>query len=328
MTINPFITKAYPTVSLNEEMESLAAKFVPEAFFVVLNNDNSPVGIITYYDFLKNLTGTVENCSFVKPRLSPQHKVVEAFRIMAKEGCYVLPVYDKREFIGIVSHAELSYSLIGQCKGYKQLFKKVIKSLRAPIANLLGITNILETTTNDAERSEIIDLAAKSCKKAISILNELEEVEQKGVTTSGFQNTELNSFIQKCISTTPIYTKKIKITFHPSATEFFYPINRLNFREAIQNLISDVVRFSDPFGKVDIEGVVSENTYTLRIKEEGIRTPIYLKPEISASSLKEPSIDNHQDVYFIKTCIEGHNGRIWFENLKEEGTLINIQFHI
>ena len=86
MTINPFIIKAYPTVSLNEEMENLAAKFAPDAFFVVLNNEKKPIGVLTYYDFLKTPKGLVENCSFVKPRLSHHQKVPEAFGVKAKDG--------------------------------------------------------------------------------------------------------------------------------------------------------------------------------------------------------------------------------------------------
>jgi len=325
MTINPFITQTYPTVSLNEKMENLAAEFAPEAFFVVLNDENKPIGVITYYDFLKNPAGLVEDSSFVKPRISPQHKIIEAFRVMAKEGCNILPVYNKNDFVGIVSHAELSYAIISQCKGYRQLFKKVIKNLRSPIANLLGITKLLESDIDKSEKAEIVELANKSCKNAFTILGELEEMERKGVTSSGFQDTELNSFIKKCITTTPVYTKKIKINFTPSDIEFFYPIHRLNFREAIQNLVSDVVRFSRAFGKIDVTGQVKGGTYTLKIMEEGVRNVSYL--ELDRAEKPELSPPKHQEVYFIRTCIEGHNGRIWFENIKEDRTLICIEFN-
>jgi len=87
-----------------------------------------------------------------------------------------------------------------------------------------------------------------------------------------------------------------------------------------------VISFSNPFGKIDINGEVKGNTYTLKIFEEGERMPEYLKNSSPKWSFTEPSYRMHQEVYFIKTCIEGHNGRIWFDNLKE-GTLISIEFN-
>ena len=269
MTIAPFITKDYLTVSLHEEMTKVADTLTSGSFLIVINEEHLPVGLINHFDFLMNPKGLVKDSNYIKPVLSLNHRVTDAFKLMTKSGSYALPVFHNEEFLGVINQADLSLQLINQYKGYKHLFKNVVKNLRSPIANMLGLTTFLESDIHVSEKKEMIAIANKTCKQAIGILNELEFIEKKGISTLSFQRTELNSFIRNCISTIPVYTKNIKLNFEAADEDFYYSIDRMHFRAAIQNLVANAIKFSPSNKSIFISLRLESGKAIGQVRDEG-----------------------------------------------------------
>jgi hypothetical protein len=48
----------------------------------VIDEPNSPIGLISYYDFLINPNGLVKDCNLDKPRLDPNDSDVDALNLI------------------------------------------------------------------------------------------------------------------------------------------------------------------------------------------------------------------------------------------------------
>jgi predicted transcriptional regulator len=171
MILKPFITEQYPTVSISEEMATVRMLLKPGLFSVVINNENQPVGIITYNDYLIHPKGLVKDCNLDKPCLDANDSVIDALNLMTSCGSYVLPVYSGQEFIGAVTQSELIKTIIGTYQEYKNMTNRILSGARVSVVSILGLISTLDADISDRERKDTLMLANKACRETITILN-------------------------------------------------------------------------------------------------------------------------------------------------------------
>ena len=178
MTLSRFITKEYPSISINESKTKTKKLLENLRYLIVINDENQPIGFLNFYHYVVNPNLDLIDCNFSDISLTPASKIREALNLMAKYSINALPVLENGVFIGVVKQTALIDFLLHQCLGYKYLFKHFIKSLRSPVANMLGLTSLFENNITLMEQNEIVEMGRNTCTQTLNILRELEEIER------------------------------------------------------------------------------------------------------------------------------------------------------
>jgi signal transduction histidine kinase len=334
MNISHIIKKNYPTVSLDENMSSLAESLFPGNYLVVLNKDKNAVGLITYTDYLKNPNGKVADCNFAEPKVCPELKISETMKLMTSSGKDALPVFQDDVFEGIVTNFDLNQFLLSELDWYKLVFQKVAHDIRNPIANIIGLNGMLEENLQKPENIELLEMTKKASLHALDILSELLYIEKKENEQIGIELTDLNGFIGECLDDLKgiLTPKSIKLVCELPNEEFLYPIDRLQIKRTIHNIASNAIKFSNPGSTIRVSSLIAGKHFTLKIRDRGIGIPLNKQPHVfdKFTNASRPGTQGEKStglgLYFAKTCIERLKGKIWFESTEGEGTTFFIEF--
>lgn len=329
MKINALITRNFVTVSVLEDTRDVSEWLHRDDYVVVMDEHDKVLGILT----LKDLHGqpdarNVLDCEFSKPHVSPQQGILEAFNVMRQVGSNYLPVFDDEGFCGVISLTALTARLINIAEENKQEIQRAIHDLRNPISNLQAVLGLLKSTITDEDNNELIHLCILSCKHTSDILDDLLYVEVDENKPLVRTNTELNTFYKECIAEQHglFVLKDIEIQISLSSVDYCKDIDRMQIKRAIQNVISNAVKFSYPKSKIKISSKVENSRLVLKIVDSGVGIPVEYQPEIFKKFTRagrpgtsgEPSTG--LGLCFTKQCIEQHGGRISFASTEGRGT--------
>lgn len=334
MNIRQLIKKDYPTVSINDDIASIEKNLTPGSYLVVLNEKLEAIGLISYCDIFNHPAGMVKDCNLSKPPVSPDCKISEVFKLMENACTDVLPVYIDQEFVGVISHHDLTRYMVRQHDRYKLIFQQVVHDLRNPIANIIGLNRLLEENLEKPENIELTTMTKDASIHALDILSGLLFIEKNENEQSGAEITDLNKFIREGLTDLKgiLTIKNIQLVCELANEEFYYLIDRLQLKRTIHNLASNAIKFSYPNSKVHVSSMILGKIFTLKIQDQGIGIPLNKQPYIfdQFTPASRPGTSGELStglgLYFSKACIERLKGKIWFESIEGQGTTFFVEF--
>lgn len=214
----------------------------------------------------------------------------------------------------------LSHDLAGpfrNIKGISNLMSKKIQKYEDP-----DIEKMVEMISNTSERSirlirdfvkqEFLESVHEALiKKRVDIVHELRNVVEQ------YKNSE----------------KDIKKTFKLKAPSenIYMDIDQYKFIQAINNLISNSIKFTHDNGIIIIGIEEQEKTILFTVEDNGIGIPANRQEGLFEKFTKarrpgikgEPSVGLGMSI--IKTIVEWHNGKIWFESEENKGSKFFIE---
>lgn len=329
MKINNLIDRNFSGVSVLEDTRVIADILKETPYIAVIDEEDQTIGIITIKDLQAQPESLqVIDCDIAKPKVSPEQTIIEAFKLMKGANTDFLPVYENNQFVGVISLMSVMEKLVFEVAEMKQHYQKVIHDLRNPIGNLQGLSNILSETLTDKENHDLLKLLNLSCKHAMDILDDLlfvEIDENKPLTKI---STEMNSFYKQCINEQAGLSllKQIDIATDLSNDKIVKEIDRNAFKRAVQNVISNAIKFSYPHSTVKISSKLEGGNIILKVLDTGVGIPEKLQSEVfkkfspaqRAGTSGEPSTG--LGLCFAKQCLEQHNGQIYFKSTEGKGT--------
>lgn len=286
-------------------------------------------GIVTLKDLYSHPESrNLIDCDINKPRLSPEQTIFEVFKIMQDKGYDFLPVYDDQKFIGVISLMTITGRFAQALTESEQDYQKVIHDLRNPISNLTNLIQLLNASVTDNDNLELIELCGSSCKHAMDILDDLLYMEIDNNRPLVKEPTEMNAFYGRCVSEQKGLSllKNIVIKTDFCKEHVTKDIDRIQVKRAVQNVISNAIKFSYPSSTIKVSTKVEGNQIILKIADAGIGIPNKYQPEIfkrfttagRPGTNGEPSIG--LGLCFCKQCIEQHGGHICFKSTENKGT--------
>jgi signal transduction histidine kinase len=263
-----------------------------------------------------------------QPFLKPQQTIIEAYHLMVTHKLDFLPVYEDNKFVGTVTLSKITERLVKIVGENKQNYQRAIHDLRNPLFNLQGLVNLLIETGDVQENIELLHLCNISCKHAMDILEDLLYVEIDESKQLNLIQTEMNYFYGQCVKEQIglALLKNIKITTNLSTEPVIRSIDRSHLKRAVQNVISNAVKFSYPEGIIKITNKTEGNNLILKIVDAGIGIPEHLQPEVfnKFSKAQRPGTGGEAStglgLCFSRQCIEQHNGTIYFKSTDGKGT--------
>lgn len=325
MKINPLIDRDYKVIFIKEEVSKVVKLLKEVKYLVPIDEKLLPVGIVSIDDTHKLVHGKIIDIDIAKPQVSPEDTLIFVMELMQKNDLHYLPVFDMDKFIGIISLMTIANKMAEQIKESEISYQKMIHDVRNPISNIKGLTSLLSHTTVEAENMEILYLINVSCQQAIEILDDLLYIEKDEIV---LKYVELNDFYRQCSFEQRglALLKNVEIIEDFSSERVLKQIDERKLKRAVQNIISNAIKFSYPFSKIKISTKLEGENLILKITDEGVGIALHWQPYIfnKFTTAQRDGTNGETStglgLYFTKLCIEAHNGKIDFKSIEGRGT--------
>lgn len=210
--------------------------------------------------------------------------------------------------------------------------------LAGPLANVQALTDLLTESlkgTENAEAKNIIRIIRESTSRSIRLIRDFIQQEFLESSSSGMVKRrvnlveEISHIIEQYKEGEDHIQKQIEFTY--SGERFYAYIDENKFMQVINNLFSNAIKFTRDGGIIAINLSEQDDRLLITVKDNGIGIPKRYQDELFDKFTKarreglrgEPSTGLGMSI--IKTIVEWHNGRIWFESEEGVGTTFYIE---
>ena len=210
--------------------------------------------------------------------------------------------------------------------------------LAGPLSNISVVTEMLTEhgkAYNDPDFDKMVGIIARTSERSVTRIREF--VKQEFLESSGVdvvkKRVDLVQVLYQIIDQYQNSQADIakKFSLNSNQEKIFIEIDDYKFSQVINNLISNSIKFTHDGGKIDIYLEQKESVVLITISDDGIGIPDTSQEELFERFTKvrrpglkgEPSVGLGMSV--IKTIVEWHQGRIWFESEVNKGTTFYIE---
>ncbi len=205
----------------------------------------------------------------------------------------------------------------------------------ALIGNLTaGIPNNLQHVDN-AEIAHKLDLIKQTCERGAALITDLvnhEFIESAKVKVNR-QRLNLVTKVGDIIAMFQAGERELRKTFiiEKNAPEIYAEVDDVKFMQVINNLISNAIKFTTEGGQIRIWLEDRPKTVLIQVSDNGIGIPEALQPRLfdRFTEARRPGLRGQPSVglgmNIIRSIVEMHQGKIWFNSRENEGTTFYIE---
>lgn len=210
--------------------------------------------------------------------------------------------------------------------------------LAGPLGSIQMLSSLLQKylkENTEPQIIKIIDMIEVNSKRGIKMIQEFikkEFLESIGVELLK-KRRNLVEKIEQLIDEYKSSEPHLNLTFlfQCNLSEVYVSIDEVKFMQAVNNLISNAIKFTPDHGTITIGLQLVENKVKLSIADTGIGIPKQFREKLfdkfnlaGRTGLRgEHSVGLGMSI--IKTIIEWHDGKIWFESEENNGTTFFIE---
>ena len=210
--------------------------------------------------------------------------------------------------------------------------------LAGPLGTIQVFSQYLSTAAkryDDSKIQALISRIEKISRHSTTMIQEFlkaEFIESAGVEMVK-QRTDIADSLRSLMKEYQESESRLNINFEfiSSSVEIFACVDEPKFVQAINNLITNAIKFTPDGGTISLS-IEKQNTGILIIvKDTGIGIPQQHQPTLfdKFSSARRTGLKGQPSVglgmSIIKTIIEWHDGKIWFESSAGTGTAFYIE---
>lgn len=246
-------------------------------------------------------------------------------------SCFAIDVTKQKQ--DAIQKEKLLADIIHRNKNLEQFSYIVSHNLRAPVANILGLTDLLETSNYSEDERTIIEGISTSVKKLDMVINDLNFVLQ--VNHKVNENKEkvqlslLLSDIRSSISTL-LNTEEVEIIADFSSVDEI-PTLKSYLHSIFFNLISNSIKYAQPGIRpvIYITSYKGANSIQITFKDNGLGIDL----EKNANNLfgLYKRFHSHTEgkgmgLYMVRKQVEALGGKITIDSAVNKGTTFTITF--
>jgi two-component system sensor histidine kinase VicK len=214
----------------------------------------------------------------------------------------------------------------------------LLHDLAGPIGFIQNLTDLLgrEAATWESTRAnEYIDRVNQISKNSVKLIRDFmdhEFLESAGVILI----RKRVNLIEKIRIQTDDYLRnqhelKKQISITSNQTEIFANIDEDKFLQVINNLMSNALKFTADGGKITVSMEEHEHVILVTVADDGIGIPQKFHATLfeKFSDARRTGLNGEPStglgMSIIKTIVEWHEGKIWFESEENKGTTFFIE---
>lgn len=235
-------------------------------------------------------------------------------------------------FVGI----ERDITLLKEISDAKTEFVSVAShQLRTPLTGIKWLTEImLKNRENNLteKQKEILKDINLSNDRVIKLVNDLLSVSriETGSKTLSLKEVEIATLINEVMDSLKPIAEKTSVDLNSAISlpeDYKITIDEDKIRQVMNNLISNAIKYSKPKdAKVDILAEIKNNEFIFSVKDNGIGIPVKDQRHVfekffrADNALLSQTEGTGLGLYIVRSYIESHGGRIWFESEENKGT--------
>ncbi|WP_034256897.1 PAS domain-containing sensor histidine kinase [Adhaeribacter aquaticus] len=248
----------------------------------------------------------------------------------------------KQKIIGYLDDITAHKKYNDYLKKYANKKNSILHILAHDLAEPMAIINSLSGVLLDDVKSygneevnQALNLIGKTSSNAVLLIRDLISAEflETAEVNVIKRRTNLVDRLKEIMQQYQKSEKEISKTFYflPNQKEIYVEIDDIKLLQAINNLISNAIKFTPKKGVISVSLEEKEETVLIKVEDNGIGIPqkyhnvLFDKfTKASRPGLNgEPS--NGLGMSIIKIIVEWHNGQIWFESEENKGTTFFIE---
>ncbi|RNI29308.1 PAS domain-containing sensor histidine kinase [Rufibacter latericius] len=211
--------------------------------------------------------------------------------------------------------------------------------LAGPLGVIRNLSQLLDEHLGDAadeDAHHIISLIERSSQKGVQLLQEF--LNQEFLESV---NTELISrrvnLVEKFRETMEVYhldaksLVTVQVQFKPGSEEIYAQVDDIKFLQVINNLVSNALKFTPEGGSIIVSLEEEQETILVKVADTGVGIPEKFHAELfdKFTKARRPGLRGETSIglgmSIIKTIVEWHHGKIWFESQEGAGTTFYIR---
>lgn len=205
--------------------------------------------------------------------------------------------------------------------------------LSGPLINIQGLSSLLAKESKAYENPKLdkmIGMIADTSERSVGMIREF--VKQEFLESVNVElirkRVNLVDVIGQTLDQYKTSEEALSKTFYffPAGEEIFAKVDEYKFNQVLNNLISNSIKFTPDGGKITIRMEEKEQTVFIRLTDDGIGIPAKFHKNLFEKFTKaqRPGLKGERSVGLgmstIKTIVEWHGGKVWFESEEGKGT--------
>lgn len=281
MTIAPLVNMKYLTIDAFMGVKHIKDQLIAHGSAIVMMEEE-PVGLITPLDLACRGHNLIIDCLTEKPRLSPGIKITEALKIMGTAKSDTLAVYDGNELIGTLSKSDLIDRLLALMEGQSMNLQGVAHDLKRPLANMMGIFELLEDDFSESGNEELLSAAKMAYSNANNLINQLVKSKHTGLGAEQELEFNLREVLAGCIRDAEMALKNKQLILRAELPSADYNCKGHGFsiKRAIANILNNAIKFSDSGETIEIRTEWIGEELVVSIVDNGIGIPEEIMPHL------------------------------------------------
>jgi len=210
-----------------------------------------------------------------------------------------------------------------------ELLTRSSHELKTPLMSIKGFTELLtlkfQDTLNDEELFFVSEIR-KGCFRLETLVEDILKTAELESGTIHLEKSEedLSLIIKKCVRELKGFADSrnhtINIMIHDNLETSF---EKEEIRQALNNILSNAIKYTPPYGKIDIQSRIGNNFIIVSIKDTGIGFTEEEKEQLFKRFGKIERFGQGFDIisegsglglYISKKIIELHGGDVWVES--------------
>jgi len=213
--------------------------------------------------------------------------------------------------------------------------------LRNPLTTIYTAADLITEELKDktsSETKEFLEMIKQSSKFMRGLIEELLDVSviDSGKLSIHLEPVNLMDLIRNNVALNRVIAgrKQINVEYRSENSLPILQLDRKKIEQALNNLISNAIKYSFPKSKVEIHTKCENSNLIISVSDEGQGIPPtemnkLFKP-FSRTSVQATSGESSTGLglVIVRKIIEAHNGRVWAESLVKKGSTFYISFPI
>ena len=210
------------------------------------------------------------------------------------------------------------------------LISEFVHELRTPLVSINTAAHLLgNSKIDDDKKNQLIDAIQTETTRLSNLSTSFLDIArlESGRSQLQIQSCDLVALLEECTQLMQTQAQEAGIHLQLDIQEDTPTIqgdcDKLN--QAIQNLISNAIKYNRPDGKIVLAAEKRESEVVISVADSGIGIPEEHLPRLFTKFFRVPSSENLAQgtglgLSIVKRIIEGHGGRIEVESVENEGT--------
>ena len=269
--------------------------------------------------FATIIIGILNDYLFLEPRFRFVYHDIFTIGIFFLEGLLVSIIAEakrqsdmqKDEFIGFASH-----------------------ELKNPLASIKGFATILQKELTKAKEPQLAYMGAKideQADRATMLINELLDITKIDANKLQLNTTKISiyDFVKETINEQQVVTQTHKISLSGKTKQRIYA-DKYRLKQVLINLLSNAIKYSPKANKIRVNMQDAKNEVIIGVQDFGIGIDRKNIGKVFDRFFRTESVEKRKieglglGLYISSQIIKRHNGRIWVDSEKAEGSTFYI----